>query len=202
MRAFNHLLIAFVSLVFVCGTVGLVTFSDSEAYLTFKKAFPEAALIKKLFSKTVCGTRNPGQRFVTSKDEKEVCDRTTGNIFEQDPDSFDGTNNPDGRMPMEQGEAIAFCATLGKGHGQVYELPSVQQLVSVLDYTQEFPALTPGVFTNVVPNSAYWSASPFASAGMVAWGVSVGNGFLGVGGMSDPNFVWCVRRDKDAHAAW
>ena len=67
---------------------------------------------------------------------------------------------------MTQPNAIAFCEALGKekGHGQVYELPSIQQLVSVLDYGKNNPAVDLAVFDNVI-SSLYWSASPFAGGG-------------------------------------
>ena len=189
------LFIGLISVMFVCGTVGLVTPTDSQAgFFKKKKSFPQAPLVKKWFEKTVCGFRNPKARFVTSKDGKYVCDRTTGDIWEQDPDS----NN---RGPMTQEEAVAFCADLNKGYGQKYELPSIQQLVSVLDYTQISPALTPDVFSNVL-SFGYWSATLVKDASSVAWFVVVDSGRVqgeDVGGFF---LVWCVRRDKDAHADW
>jgi len=201
MRTSKHFLIGLISVAFVCGTVGVVTLSDGQAgFFKKKKAFPQAPLIQKWFQKTVCGFRNPEDRFVTSKDGKYVCDRTTGDIWEQDPES----NNP--RLTMSQPDAISFCANLGKekGHGQVYELPSVQQLVSVLDYALVSPALTPDVFSNVL-SAFYWSATSVALMTDNAWVVSVGNGNifnLFDKDLEDLAFVWCVRRGKDAHADW
>ena len=162
-----------------------------------KKAFPQANIINKLHSKLVCGKRDPGARFVTSKDGKEVCDRTTGNIWEQDPES----DNP--RQPMTQPQAIAFCETLDKGHGPVYELPSIQQLGSVLDYTiaPPGPVVDTGVFTNVLP-TVYWSGTPFAAPGGEGWGVDLGVGDVGFNDTSSQVFVWCVRRDHDSYADW
>jgi hypothetical protein len=143
----KHFLIGLLSIVFACGTVGLVAPLASEAKLKKKPAFSQAPLVKKIFKKTVCGFRNPQDRFVTSKDGTEVCDRTTGDIWEQNPDS----NN---RGILSQPEAIEFCATLDKGHGKAYELPSIQQLVSVLDYTEYSPALTPGCSLTSVRHSS------------------------------------------------
>ena len=121
----SKLLIGLFSVVFVCGTVGLLTPIDSQAgFFKKKKAFPQAPLVKKLFKKTVCGFRNHKDRFVTSKDGTKVCDRTTGDIWEQDPNTR-GPANPTGRPGMKHAEALAFCLALDKGHGQVYELPSV-----------------------------------------------------------------------------
>jgi len=192
------LFIGLISVMFVCGAMGLVTPTDSQAgFFKKKKSFPQAPLIKKFFEKTVCGFRNPKDRFVTSKDGKEVCDRTTGDVWEQDPESLAG------RDPMTQPNAIAFCENLGKekGHGQVYELPSIQQLVSVLDYGEIDPAVDLNVFSNVISN-IYWSATLVKDAPSVAWRVIVDAGRVAgddVGGFA---LVWCVRRGKDAHADW
>lgn len=196
MRISQHSLIGLIMVVFVCGTVGLVVSPPSQAAFLEKKSFSQAGPIKKFFKKTVCGFENPGARFVTSKDGTEVCDRTTGYVWEQNPDSIN-------RGTMTHANAIAFCANLDKGQGQVYELPSLQQLVGMLDYTHIDPALTPGVYSNVHAGT-YWSATGLAEAPMSAWYVSVFNGdvdYLNTG----PTFrrmVWCVSRDKDAHLAW
>jgi len=177
--------------VFVCGTVGLLTPTASQA-----EAFWQAPLVKKWFQKTVCGFRNPDDRFVISGDK--VCDRTTGDIWEQDPDTFT-------RPGMSHGDALAFCLALDKGDGQVYELPSVQQLVSVLDYTERDPALTPGVFSNV-RSDFYWSATPVAGLKGFEFkflvGVGGSNGWVIEDNRLNGWFVWCVQRDKDAHADW
>ena len=161
-----------------------------------KKPFPQAAIINKLHFKLVCGKRDPGARFVTSKDGKEVCDRTTGEIWEQNPMSNAG------RERMNQAAAIAFCETLDKEHGQRYQLPTMAQLLSVLDYGEFDSALTPDIFSNVLPEF-YWSASPFAGPAVEnGWEVTFFNGQVRFRSQNFPNFVWCVRRDKDAHADW
>ena len=162
-----------------------------------KQAFPQTAIINKLYTKTVCGRRDPGARFVTSKNGKEVCDRATGEIWEQNPMSEAG------RGPMTQADAIAFCESLDKGHGPLYELPSIQQLGSVLDYTiaPPGPVVDTAVFTNVL-SSIYWSRTPFAGPGGDGWGVLVGSGVVDFLSTGVPTFVWCVRRDHDAHADW
>ena len=104
-------------------------------------------------------------------------------------------------MRMTRADAIAFCETLDKGHGQRYTLPSVQQLQDVLDYGELDPALTPGEFNNV-RSAAYWSASLVAGNPTSGWSVSVTSGNLGTSGRSIELFVWCVRRDKGVHAGW
>ena len=177
------------------GVVGVGHPQANQANFAFKKkAFPQASVVKKIFKKAVCGFRNPRQRFVTSKDGKEVCDRTTGNIWEQNLDSMN-------RINRSQAEAKEFCANLNKGHNSKYELPSIQQLVSVLDYGVNDPALTPGVFDNFALN-VFWSASPFVGPGDSGWALQLNRGQAFTARTNTKNFVWCVRRDQDAHADW
>jgi hypothetical protein len=184
----KHFLIGLITVAFVLGTIGSGLPPPSQAEILKKKFFPQAPLVKKWFQKTVCGFRNPGARFVASEDGTEVCDRTTGNIWEQDPDSAN-------RGGMTQSEAIAFCATLNKGHGAVYELPSIQQLVSVQDYTESDPVLKPGVFSNILVSefSEYWSATPWLPSPTDEGWTTVVN-FGGASDLSSSSrvLVWCV----------
>ena len=203
MSLFKHLLSACLGAVLIIGGLSLVTFSDSQAFVKFKKAFPQASFIKRLFSKTVCGKRHPGDRYVTSKDGTEVCDRTSGVIWEQNPDSL-SLENPNGRPEMTWAEAIAFCANLGKTkkHGQGYVLPSIQQLVSVFDYSNFEPVLMPEVFSNALP-AVYWSVSVVPGLIDTRWIGLVNQGTVGIAVGGDLDFfVWCVRRDKEAHGEW
>ena len=185
-------LIGFISFLLVGGGVGVVSLSDTQAFVFFSKAFPQASFWKSLFVKNVCGKRDPGARFVTSKDGKEVCDRTTGDIWERDL----------GRGEIDQVGAIEFCANLDKGHGKKYKLPSAQQLVSVLDYSQDNPALTPGVFSNP-QSAAYWSDTLYSPDTSNGWAIELDNGDLKfLGSASNTAFVWCVRAEKAGHGDW
>ena len=193
----KQLLTGVVSGIFLVASVSLGLAAVGHKDRKNKKAFPQTAIINKLYSKLVCGKRDPGARFVTSKDGKEVCDRTTGEIWEQDPMSGVG------RGPMTQPQAIAFCEMLDKGNGQRYTLPSVQQLQDVLDYTiaPPGPVVDTNVFTNVI-SLFYWSGTPFAGPSGNGWGVNVFDGVVFTSSTGNPGFVWCVRRDHDVHADW
>ena len=199
----SKLFIAFISVWFLCGSLGLFTPTASHAVSTKKDSFPLNAKINKLFKQAVCGKRNPGERFVTSWDGTEVCDRNTGEIWEQNPNSKSNENIV-GRVRMSQTNAREFCENLGqsKKHGGVYELPSIQQLVAVLDYGKTTPPIVDDAFSNVVPNF-YWSATPFAAPGGAAWVVDlIFHGFIFFSTPEIEMFVWCVRRDKDVHGDW
>ena len=193
----NQLFMGLVSGIFLVVLVSPGVAAEGDKKEQTKNAFPQAGIINTLHAKLVCGKKDPGQRFVISG--KEVCDRTTGEIWEQNPNSL-RQDNPDGRSPMTQTAAIAFCANLDKGYGQVYELPSVQQLQDLLDYREMNPTLTPGVFENV--SALYWSASLTAENVALAWGVDFFDGILRISPTTDEFFVWCVRRGKNSHGAW
>ena len=82
-----YFLLSLTSAFIVCGAVGLGSPTITFAELGKKKNnndFSKAPIIQKLFFLTVCGKKNPGERYVTSKDGKRVCDRTSGNVWEQD----------------------------------------------------------------------------------------------------------------------
>ncbi len=94
-----------------------------------------------------CGAATAGIRFVVSTDGTEVCDNTTGLIWEQMPDS----------VLRQWQDAIKFCPTLGTD----YRLPEVKELISLVDFGQSNPALPLGhPFSNV--QTIYWSATPAA----------------------------------------
>jgi len=77
-----------------------------------------------------------------------VCDNRTGLSWQQSPDT----------ILRSQADALIHCPTVRPG----YRLPSVQERVSVLDYTQFMPAITPGVFNNI-QSLGYWSGTLFAN---------------------------------------
>ena len=125
-----------------------------------------------------CGAATAGIRFVVSTDGTEVCDNTTGFIWEQMPDS----------VPRQWQDAIDFCPTLGIG----YRLPEVEELISLLDFSQFNPALSLGhPFSNV--QSIYWSATPAAGFPLDACSVVFSNGAMNQSFKTNPHNVWCVR---------
>jgi len=196
MFSVKQLLMGVVSGIFLVVSVSPGLAAERHKDRKEKKAFPQASIINKLHSKLVCGKRDPGARFVTSKDGKEVCDRTTGIIWEQNPMS----DNP--REPENQADAIAFCENLDKGNGQVYALPTFAQLVSVLDYSRINPALEPGVFDVLTDPGPYWSATPFLGEPDQGWFVTLEEGRWIINSLNDPVWVWCIRSDHAANADW
>ena len=195
MRRFN-VFRGMMSAVLVCGL--LVFGFSGNAFAAKerkeKKDFSKAPVIQKLFFLTVCGHGDPFSRYVTSKDGKRVCDRTTGNVWEQNLQSST-------RDPMTLAEAEEFCALLDHGHGTQYALPTVQQLFSVLDFSESMPALPEGVFSDAPSLDQFWTSTPYLGLGPQGRNLVVQ---IAAGpvrpedGMLDRR-VWCVQATKKGH---
>jgi hypothetical protein len=118
-----------------------------------------------------------------------IMDRTTGLIWEQEPDRFHGTWT----------EAAAHCLEKTVGGQPGWRIPTVKELSSLADTTQRDPALPAGhPFANV-RSAIYWTASPSATDDMVAWHVSFFTGEAVTDQKSQTRRVWCVRESVGAH---
>ena len=82
-------------------------------------------------------------------------------------------------------EAIAYAESIGDG----WRLPTVQELISQLDFTKSSPATSkPGWGLHW-----YWSSTTYAGYPNHAWAVLFGNGFVLSGVKGLYNYVRCVR---------
>jgi hypothetical protein len=92
------------------------------------------------------------------------------------------------------------CLTLNTGGRTGWHLPTIQELLSVVDRSQGSPSLPAGhPFT--VQSSGYWSATANASNTAVARSVSFLDG--GVGSFDKSTFgfhAWCVRGGQGVDA--
>ena len=123
-----------------------------------------------------------------------VLDRETDLVWERSPDT--GTR--------DWLSAKRFCVerVVGIGNRIGWRLPTVQELASVVDPTQDkvfgVPALPAGHPFTQVQADFYWTATTFGENPALAWGVSFEDGILiGPGvrfsGKEVPFFTWCVR---------
>ena len=83
-------------------------------------------------------------------------------------------------------EAKDYAASLGDG----WRLPTIQELLSLVDYTKNSPACS--VFPNC-PSDWFWSSSPVSGDTAHAWFVSFSNGDANDAGVSAAYRVRCVR---------
>ena len=118
-----------------------------------------------------------------------VLDRETGLVWERSPDT--GTQN--------WREAHRFCVdrAVGNRNRKGWRLPTVQEILSLVDPTRNAPSLPAGhPFINVQPDF-YWSATTFGENPALAWGAGFENDQTEPGArFTDKTqrlFVWCVR---------
>jgi len=121
-----------------------------------------------------------------------VLDRETGLVWEQSPST----------TPQPWQGAQAICNASPTGHRLGWRLPTLQELASLVDPTEEFPSLPAGhPFSNVqsfIPRGGfpgfYWSATTSAVDPSAAWVVSFTCCSSG-GQISKARieFFWCVR---------
>jgi hypothetical protein len=128
-------------------------------------------------------------RVLTGFNNAAVLDKETGLVWERSPDS--GTR--------DWLVAHRFCIdrAVGNRTRKGWRLPTVQEIVSLVDPTRAAPSLPAGhPFTNVEPDF-YWSATTFGENPALAWGAGFENNLTEPGARftdkTTKRFVWCVR---------
>jgi hypothetical protein len=125
-------------------------------------------------------------RFELIMDGAAVLDKETGLVWEKSA----------WRTTPLWNAAISLCSDLVLGGRKGWRLPTVEELTSLVDPTQDFPALPNGhPFVDVYEGS-YWSATTDAHNASDARSVFMGgNGNVGSGVKDGPfsRGVWCVR---------
>jgi hypothetical protein len=87
-------------------------------------------------------------------------------------------------------DATAFCPTLGTG----WRLPSPAELESIVDLTQQDPAIDGSIFPDT-PDAYFWTSAPQASDSNYAWYVAFVHGHVDVYDVGMKWWVRCVRWD-------
>ena len=124
-------------------------------------------------------------RFIVLTDwsSAAVLDRETGLVWEQSPSTTTDTWY----------NQSFHCINLNTGGRTGWRLPTIQELLSIVDRSQSNPSLPSGhPFT--VQSSDYWSATSSANLATGAWFVVFGDGNVLPGVKSSVGFrAWCVR---------
>ena len=123
------------------------------------------------------------ERFTDNHDET-ITDNKTGLIWMKDANYL--------RRRKSWKEAIGACKELGTG----WRLPTIQELLSLIDYLQFELALPQGhPFINV-QSSWYWSATTYASNTSRAWVVYLSHGCVDFDHKIYNGDVWPVKGKK------
>ncbi len=88
--------------------------------------------------------------------------------------------------------AGAYCAGLNVAGHTDWRLPTLIELVSIVDYGFNGPSISPTYFPGTSASS-YWSSTPVAGAPTSAWAVWFGSGATEVDAMTGALSVRCVR---------
>jgi hypothetical protein len=128
-----------------------------------------------------------------------VSDQVTGLMWQQNPTDDAGAAFPVflWAVPDAGGvTAAGYCAGLWLAGHHDWRLPTLIELVSIVDYDVAFTAADPAIASNYFPDtpaSSFWSSTPTAGTPEGAWGVSFDFGYSGRGDVTSPGWVRCVR---------
>jgi hypothetical protein len=124
------------------------------------------------------------KRFELVLDDAGVLDKETGLIWERSPSAT---------VLKKWNEATIYCYHKAIGNRKGWRLPTVEELLSLVDQTQSSPALPNGHPFNDVTTHGYWTATTVVNAPGQAWVVNIGSGNLDTDNKATEMFVWCVR---------
>lgn len=127
------------------------------------------------------------ERFELVMEGEAVLDKETGLVWAKDANLAAGGRNWQGAMShCHQNVSIADR----KG----WRLPTIEELSSLVDTTQEDPALPSGYpFVNVQSSGSYWSSTTYESGTGDAWAVSMSDGVVYTVVKSEFKYLWPVR---------
>jgi hypothetical protein len=137
------------------------------------------------------GIKWPDPRF-TDNEDGTVTDKLTGLIWLQNANCF-GTSNWNQSLLACKMLATGFCGLTDGSIPDDWRLPNIEELLSLVDRSQIYPALPPGnPFVNVQP-SYYWSSTTSVFDSSFAWYLWLGDGFSDFDPKRGLRYVWPVR---------
>ncbi len=122
--------------------------------------------------------RQSTDRFVVRKDGT-VLDRQTGLVWQADYAPG---------LTWRQGMAYAKKRRLG-GHAD-WRLPTIEELVTLIDFTRHVPA---SAFP-LMPCGWFWSSKEYVGCASEAWGINFYYGYVNYVFKTLMGYVRCVRR--------
>jgi len=124
----------------------------------------------------------PAGRFTPVMNGAAVQDNRTGLIWEQAPDSIHDVWSA----------SVARCSAKTVGGRQGWRAPTVDELKSLVDSSQQDPALPSDHPFSNIRSAIFWTATPSPSDDIVAWQVSFFSGEAVTDQKSGTRRMWCV----------
>ena len=115
-------------------------------------------------------------------DQNVVTDSRTGLMWQR--------NVPEDRFKLK--DAKQYAAELRIGGYSNWRVPTLQELVALVDRTKHEPYIDTEAFPNT-PLDWFWTVSPYDSSNYYVWVVYFGNGDSSSLGVNYPSRVRCVR---------
>jgi len=92
-------------------------------------------------------------------------------------------------------EAEAYCANLEIGEYKSWRVPTLTELLSIVDYKRYKPAILKE-FDHVSKETLYWTSTPYARSSDEFWGVSFKDGATSNAAQTYDRQVRCVQELK------
>lgn len=89
-------------------------------------------------------------------------------------------------------KAKIYCNELKLGSFDDWRLPTINELLTLVDYTRFKPAILKG-FSHIEETSFYWTQTPVADADDEFWGVNFKRGASSKASETYDRYVRCVR---------
>jgi len=90
-------------------------------------------------------------------------------------------------------EAIDYCEALSLNGKDDWRLPNKNELLSIVDYSREYPSLSSIFENNARYCHCYWTSTTYAVSTDSAWSISFRYGETSFRNKNDNNYVRCVR---------
>jgi len=98
-------------------------------------------------------------------------------------------------VKITQPRAKTYCSELKLGGHENWRLPTIKELLSIVDYTRVSPA-TFKIFSYIEDESFYWTSTPVADADDEYWGINFKRGESSRASEYYDRYVRCVRDMK------
>ena len=92
-------------------------------------------------------------------------------------------------------EATTYCSTLKLGEVSDWRVPTLNELLTIVDYTRYEPA-TLKEFSHVEIGTMYWTSTPYLRSKDQFWGIEFKDGATDSASKNYNRYVRCVKASK------